>query len=193
MHENSTKIYQSLLDRLRAGDPAARNELIEQSYHRFYALAAKILRESFGRLDRDVESVIGRAYPRVVRALESVRPDTPADYFRLLALKVRHALLDLIAEEKRAGLGPPGDGSTTGAGLTPPDPGTDPGVRAMWEEVYRRVDDLPADQKQVFDLHCVQNLTQAEVGEILGLPPKQVSRLWLDALDALKSYIPDRE
>jgi predicted DNA-binding protein (UPF0251 family) len=40
---------------------------------------------------------------------------------------------------------------------------------------------LRDDEREVFDLHNYDGLTQAEVAQVLDLSPKKVSRLWISA------------
>ena len=45
----------------------------------------------------------------------------------------------------------------------------------------------------VFGLHYYLGLTQVEAAEIMGVPPKQVSRLWLQATRRLAKWLKDAD
>src|SRR5262245_22819150 len=84
------------LDRMRAGDDSARNELIRGFQGRLELLARKMV----GRDPRvarwvDAEDVLQNALLRLLRALESVQPDSTRDFFGLAAEQIRRELLDL--------------------------------------------------------------------------------------------------
>jgi RNA polymerase sigma factor (sigma-70 family) len=201
MTDLSTTTYRQILDRLGSADPAvhqaAVNDLIERAYDRLRRLAAKIMRESFPRAaDRhEVESVLNVLYAKLVTAFraETVRPATPAEFLTLAAHKIRQTLLDLVESDRRrdrVGAFPVGDGSESGRAFDPGTSTLDPAKTEMWRELHARVHDLPADVRAVFELHFYLELSQAEIAEVLGKTPKQVSRLWLDAAGRLAAHLP---
>jgi len=103
MDSAPTVQLQSLLDRLRQGDPAAKREFLEQVCDRLRRLAAKILFGSFPRLQsrHDVDSVVHETWLRLVQALEKSEPPTVADFFRLAAHKIRQVLLDMTERQRK--------------------------------------------------------------------------------------------
>src|SRR5262245_35144694 len=103
MDGDTTERLQSLLDRMNAGDAAARRELIGRAYDRLRLLAGAILNRSFPALRQrhDLDSVLNDSYIRLAQALESVPTPTVADFFRLAARKINHVLLDLIDRHRR--------------------------------------------------------------------------------------------
>jgi RNA polymerase sigma factor (sigma-70 family) len=192
MSDETSAELQTLIDRLRAGDETARRELGERAYGRLRRLTAAILRRDFPALARghDVESVVNDVWIRLLPALDS-RPPTVADFFRLVAFKVRQVLLDLVDRERlRAHAALAGPGDTAGA-ADPSDHSHDPGRLAAWTEFHRHVDRLPEEQRAVFELHYYLDLPQAEVAEVLGLHPRKVSRLWVSAQERLADALPD--
>ena len=52
-------------------------------------------------------------------------------------------------------------------------------------EVGRALQHLPGDQREVFELHYYQGLTQAAVARLLETPPRQASRLYVAATATL--------
>ena len=180
-----TTAFQTLLADLRADAPGAAHALVARAYPRLRVLAGKLLRESFpGIRDVDVDEVVNEAYPPLVVALETVRPATPAAFLGLAAHKLRHTLLNLAAAARRRRPTVPVDpvGLSSGAGI---DPGTstyDPARLAAWTEQHRRVDELPDGPREVFAQRYYLGLTPAEIAEATGLAPRQVNRLWHQAL-----------
>ncbi len=93
---NHTIQIQGWLDRLRDGDEAAREKLLQFSCERLRRLTRKMLRR-FERVHRweQTDDVLQSAMLRLHRTLQDVRPDSPADFYRLAALNIRRELLDL--------------------------------------------------------------------------------------------------
>lgn len=184
MTEDSIQL-QGLIDRAGTGDPAARRELLDRACDRLRRLAARIFHDSFPalRARHELDSVVHETWLRLAQALESAAPPTVADFFRLAAHKIRQVLLDMADRQRRqAGREEVG---LTGAGSSPADRTYDPAKLAQWTEFHRQVDALPADQKAVFELHHYLGLPQAEVARVLGLHPRKVSYLWIEATERL--------
>ena len=83
--DHSTQIRRCI-DRLRAGDATARDELLAHASHRLTRLTRKMLRD-FPRVHRweQTDDVFQNAAVRLCRALGEVQPATVADFFRLAA------------------------------------------------------------------------------------------------------------
>lgn len=175
---------QSIVDRIRLGEPGARRELLDAACDRLRRLAAHILAGSFPALAarHDVDSVVSETWLRLARALDTVEPTSIEHFFRLAAQKVRQVLLDLVERDQRSrshlALGS-ADGPDVG-GRT-----LDPARLVAWTEFHRRAAELPDDERAVFDLHYYLGLPQAEVAAALALHPRKVSRLWVTAADKL--------
>ncbi|MEO2087914.1 MAG: sigma-70 family RNA polymerase sigma factor [Gemmataceae bacterium] len=175
---------QSIVDRIRLGEPGARRELLDAACDRLRRLAAHILAGSFPALAgrHEVDSVVSETWLRLARALDTVEPASAEHFFRLAAQKVRQVLFDLVERDQRSrshlALGSV-DGPDVG-GRT-----LDPARLAAWTEFHRRAAELPDDERAVFDLHYYLGLPQAEVAAALALHPRKVSRLWVTAADKL--------
>src|SRR5262245_52572469 len=87
---------QGLVDRMRAGDLAARDELLRGYYARLERLARQMLR-AYPRVRRWEETgdVLNPALLRLLRALEDVRPESTRAFLGLAALQIRRELLNL--------------------------------------------------------------------------------------------------
>jgi RNA polymerase sigma factor (sigma-70 family) len=188
MPSDSTSQLQSIVDRIRRGDPDARSVLLNATCERLRRLAAHILSGSFPLLARrhEVDSVVHETWLRLATAMESVEPESVEHFFRLAAQKVRQVLLDLVERDNRTrsneamGLETGSyDGGAIG-GRT-----YDPARLAAWTDFHRRAAALPEDERAVFEMHYYLDLPQSEVAEALGLHPRKVSRLWVAATDKL--------
>jgi RNA polymerase sigma-70 factor (ECF subfamily) len=103
---------------------------------------------------------------------------------------MRRELIDLA----RSYYGPEGLGAHHSTGLPnhdPSDPSTGPGEPAettfdpsrlaAWTEFHRRIEELPEDDRMVFDLLWYQGLSQPEAAQVLGVAERTVNRRWLAA------------
>jgi RNA polymerase sigma-70 factor (ECF subfamily) len=188
MTEASGSQLQVWIDRLGAGDPAARDELIRHACERLRRLTAKMLQD-YSRLHRweDTDDVFQNAVLRLLRALRQVTPVSVSDFFRLAAVQVRRELIDLA----RHYFGPEGPAARhatagSGDGLAPagadrPTTTDQPYRLAVWGEFHQKVDALPDDERDVFGLVWYQGLTQAEAARALDISEATVKRRWLSA------------
>ena len=189
MSADSSIELQVLLDRLQNGDPAARGDLLVRAFDRLRRLTAKMLGQSVPRLqvDHDLDSVVNETWIRLVRALDQTSPATVQDFFSLAALKIRQVLLDIARKEVRLDRQherPLMTDNSTGDSALEQDT-RNPLRLAMWTEFHTRVAKLPDDERQVFEMHYYLELPQAEIARLIGVAPRQVSRLWVRALDRL--------
>jgi RNA polymerase sigma-70 factor (ECF subfamily) len=189
----TTLAIQSLLDRLRAGDPTAKNALIERANQRLAIIARRLLR-SFPKISAEEETagVVNEAYPRLDKALADLKPADVRQFFALASLKMRQTLLDMVrritgrGEQERPDvvrLGGSGDAST--AKGSPASPGDDPFAKARTLDVLDSIEKLSESQREVVELLYFQGLTQGEAGDVLGVSEDTVKRRWAEARVAL--------
>jgi RNA polymerase sigma factor (sigma-70 family) len=183
---SSTQI-QFRLDRLRAGDAAARDELMEVACGRLTRLARKMLRgyPSVRRWEQ-TDDVAQNAALRLWRSLGEVQPTSVLGFIRLASTQIRRELIDLARHYD--GRDAPGrhhavrDGSDGSGGLPdPPDPGTDtddPAHLVDWTEFHGQIEALPVAAREMFDLLWYQGLSQAEAADLLGLTERVVRYRW---------------
>ena len=183
MSERDSLSLQRCLDRLQQGDESARRELLESVCDRLNRLAHVMLRD-YHRLRRWEETgdVAQNALIRLALALETVRPPTVRDFYRLATLEIRRELIDLV----RHHFGPQGDGARhqSGASVNEHEAGNvslDPGRLAVWSEFHRQVEALPEEEREVFDLVWYQELGHTEAARVLDVHPRTVKRRWLSA------------
>jgi RNA polymerase sigma factor (sigma-70 family) len=189
---SQTVQIQQCLDRFRAGDAAARNELIQCAFVRLERLTRKML-GNWDRVHRweQTGDVLQNASMRLYRALTEARPASPADFFRLAAQNIRRELLDLAKHY----YGPRGEGANhatlhgradanaddnpLAAQLAVCD--EDPANLAAWAEFHAQVERLPEDEREIFDLLWYQELSQAEAAALLNVSERTVKRRWAAA------------
>jgi RNA polymerase sigma factor (sigma-70 family) len=61
---------------------------------------------------------------------------------------------------------------------------------AAWAEFHARVEGLPAEERDAFDLLWYHQLTHAEAAELLGVSESTVRRRWTAARLRLRDYTP---
>jgi RNA polymerase sigma factor (sigma-70 family) len=187
---DSTIEIQLRLDRLRAGDESARDELLDIARLRLGRLARKMLRAYPGvRRWEQTDDVLQNVALRLCRALKTIRPESVHGFVRLAALQIRRELIDLARHYE----GPEGLGrhQVSGAGRDdaetppgPPDPSSDtddPARLASWSEFHETIESLPDAEREVFDLLWYQGLSQREAAALLGITERVAKRRWRSA------------
>lgn len=204
-HSENTLRIQGLIDRLQAGDETAREQLIQVACDRLVRLTRKMLHE-YPRVHRweQTDDVFQNATMRLYRSLEEVTPRGVGDFFRLAALNIRRELLDLAKHHYGArGIGanhatlPPRNRSES----HDKDPLEQSGQSdeldrmSVWTEFHQQADNLPEEEREVFDLLWYQGLTQSEAAAILKVNERTIKRRWQSARlklhDALKGEMPE--
>jgi RNA polymerase sigma-70 factor (ECF subfamily) len=194
-------LLQNWIDRLRGGDAAARDELLNASCERLRQIVRKMLKR-YPRVRRweQTDDVLQNVSLRLCRTLADVTPADVRDFLRLASLNIRRELLDLVKHY----CGPLGLGThhRSSAGEASPDvtgaePGTlahEPTRLAAWSAFHEAVEGLPDDEREVFDLLWYHGLAHTEAAELLGVNERTVRRRWQDArlhvAEALHGEIP---
>jgi RNA polymerase sigma-70 factor (ECF subfamily) len=181
-----SKLLEQLLTALSAGDPAAREALIEQANARVRALAHHMLQNfpGVGRWEQ-TDDVLNQALVRLHRSLGSVQPESPRHFLNLAAAQVRRVLIDLA----RKYAGPQGlganhesrGGQSTSSGSARFVDTTEPGDYAEWAEFHECVESLPEAERELFGLLWYDGLSQAEAAEVLDISLRSVKRRWQSA------------
>jgi len=204
-----TVLIQSLLNRLKAGDDSAREELINCACSRLERLTRKMLR-NWDRVHRweETSDVLQNALMRLYRSLAETRPAQAVDFFRLAALNIRRELHDLA----RHYYGPQGEGANhltaawrlradgeVDAGMEQPyaDGDDNPENLAAWAEFHEQVGRLPEEEREIFDLLWYQELSQSEAAALLAISERTVKRRWASArlrvFQMLGGMLPDSD
>ncbi len=204
MKTDHTVHLQRCLDRLRAGDESAREELLERARRRLAFLARKMFKH-YPRLKRweETDDVYQSALLRLCRALQQVTPATVRDFFRLAALQIRRELIDLT-RHYFGRYGPAANhvspNRQQASGSQPPpyeqaDSSQDPSRLALLAEFHNQVDALPASEREMVDMLYYQGLTRAEAASLLGINERTLRRHWqsvrLKLYNVLKGDMPE--
>lgn len=198
MADASTTQLQVLIERMKSGDPSARDALLNHSQERLRVLTRKMLRD-YARVKNweDTSDVLQNANLRLLRALQAVPVGTVREFCRLAALQIRRELLDLARDYNpnrpgaRPGLLPDQDNldSTGPYPAERADTTNEPSRLAAWREFHERVETLPDEEREVFDLLWYQGLTQAEAAAALNVSESTVQRRWLSAKLRLQAHL----
>src|SRR5262249_38083799 len=194
----STMLMQQLVDRIRAGDAAARNELVRGYQERLCRLARKMLKK-FPHVRRwvDAEDVFQSAVLRLLRALETVRPDSTKSLFMLASTQMRRELIDLARHfYGPEGLGANYDSIVPGLrdGAAPPEPSDHaPGRDELekWCRFHEAVERLPVEEREVVGLIYYHGWEQARVAELFQVSDRTVRRWWDSAMNRLRAELAD--
>jgi RNA polymerase sigma factor (sigma-70 family) len=192
-NDHSTQIRRCI-DRLRAGDETARDELLAHASDRLVRLTRKMLRD-FPGVQRweQTDDVLQNAALRLCRALRAVQPPTAADFFRLAAAEIRRELRDLARRFAGAhGLGahhatiagPAVNAGEVSASARDPDPADtthDPDRLESWTDFHRQAEALPPEERETFDLLYYQGISQTEAAAILDVSERTIKRRWQSA------------
>jgi RNA polymerase sigma factor (sigma-70 family) len=191
--EHTTAVVQRYLDELGGDSPAEPivRALLDRAVRRLHLLCATMLHRSYPRLTQppmnlQADELLGAVAERLLKALREARPRTVRQLFALANQHMRWELNDLArrldeqpaAAELREELVPSPASSVSG--LTPD------GLRML-----RAIDELPEDQREVFDLVRIQGLTQVEAAELLGVSTVTVKRRLSRGLRHLAEQLAD--
>jgi RNA polymerase sigma-70 factor (ECF subfamily) len=183
------------VDRLRAGDRAAADELLRAAGDRLERLARRMLK-GFPNVKRwaDTGDVLQGALLRLLRTLGGVRPATTRDFFNLAAVHIRRELLDLARHfDGPEGLGthhaslPPGPSADPLAAV--PDRRDDSAELEMWRRFHEAVGRLPDEEREVVGLAFYHGWTHAQIAALLQVSERGVRRLWRSARQTLAEQL----
>src|SRR6185295_18351434 len=183
-------VLQSKLERMRAGDKAAREELLKGVAARLEKLARKMLRK-YPHVRRWTETgdVLQNALIRLLRALESIQPKTTRDFFNLAAVQIRRELIDMA----RHFYGPQGSAAHHESGrFNAADP-TQEGDHDLefWTSFHTAVETLPTEEREVVSLIFYHGWQQKEVADLFQVNARTIRRWWQAALVKLHDTCKD--
>ena len=176
-----TSHFARLLDRIRAGDPAAKDELINDAYERVRALAHYILKGRFPAAVRDLETgeVVSLSLEdfllRLREGLTRV-PDNPAELFGYVDRIIRNVVIDEIRRRN----GPKFQTQFPKAEIpsdhqSPANDSSPEGVlqRLMAEEAIAQ---LPDNEQMLIDMRYRREMSLEEIASDLGWDPTTARR-----------------
>ena len=182
---------QILIEKSLAGDPNAKEDLLDHACERLMSLTRKML-QGYPNLRRweDTEDIYQNSMIRLHRALSHVRIESTRHFFNLAALQIRRELIDAA----RRYFGPEGLGANHHTDSQPSDDqgGTlhnkaqEPDDLSTWTEFHSQVDQLPPEELEVVNLLFYEGLSQEESAKVLGISFRTLKRRWQSA--KLKLY-----
>lgn len=200
-----TRQLQELLDRLQGGDDSARDALIDQACDRLRRLTRKLKRDfKVVSRFRETDDIFQQAVMRLYRSLSSIQPENVRAFLGLAATQIRRELVDVT----RKLTGPEGLAANHSTNTGPRNPSTgqmprydqaddtnDPAKLLQWTEFHAQIERLPDQEREVTDLIVYQELSQADVAELLQISERTVKRRWRSAKvllhEALQGEFPD--
>jgi RNA polymerase sigma-70 factor (ECF subfamily) len=180
MHEEpTTVIIQRYLDAL-PGDAAAEpvvRELLERAVGRLRLLCASLLYKSYPRLTRppvnlETDELLGGVVAGLLKALQTVRPQTVRQFFALACQHMRWQLNDVARRLDNQ----PAAAALPDAGVAGPPSSCDSCLSPDGRRMLQVIEGLPEDEREVFDLVGIQGLTHAEAAAVVGVSEKTVQR-----------------
>jgi len=188
------------LDRLRAGDAAARNELIRHSRDRLRLLTRQMLRHFPGvRQWEETSDVLQNMLLRLDRALQVVEVPSPRDFLRLATAQIRRELIDLSRhhfgpEGLGANVVPPGQVEPKDGLPEPVQGDANPDSLSRWHELHCQIAGLDEQHRELFELLYYQGLTQSAAAELLNISLTTLKRRWraarIQLMSRLKGELP---
>ncbi|MCH7988216.1 MAG: sigma-70 family RNA polymerase sigma factor [Planctomycetes bacterium] len=183
--EGDNTQLQVLLDLAASGDDEAYGELIARASDRLLKLTRKMLR-NYPHLRRweQTDDVFQNATIRLYRSLQNLKPDSVRSFMGLATLEIRRSLIDLI----RHHFGPEGAagkhhsdvaGDSSGDGSiikNIPAPTGEPDSLQSWALFHETVDQLPEQEREVFQLVWYGGLQQGEAASLLEVSVPTVQR-----------------
>lgn len=183
------------LERMAAGDPQARDRVLELVTGRLRTLAHRMLARfpAVRRWD-DTDDVFQNAALRLHRSLGQMRLDSPRSILALVATHVKRELLDLA--RRHAGPASYAANHATnvyragGAAVHHVDRAADePDDADRWEAFHAAIDGLAPEQREVFHLVWHLGLDQKAIARLLGCSERTVKYRWRAAREAVRAAL----
>lgn len=200
MNNGNTAQLEDLIIRMRKGDVAAQEELVNSAYQRLLYLTRKMLK-SYPQVARweQTDDVFQNAVIRLYKSLNKIEIKSAKHFLNLAAMNIRRELIDLARHQ----YGPMGEGAhhDTAADRKEspidiePQTTMDPNKLAQWSEFHRHADELPAEEKEVFNLIWYHDVPQDEAAKLLNISKRTLERRWQSARlmlhKSLKGNLPE--
>ena len=182
-------VLEDCLAKLAAGDDSARVQILEVCQTRLHELAHRLLGRKFSKVRRwdDTDDVAQNAALRLYRALAETVPDSTRGLMGLMATQIHRELIDLARKHSGPMSYAANHGTNVMEGLDGPvyvvdhaaDTGDDEEVPIeRWEQFHAAVEQLPAEQREVFSLIWYLGLDQQAAADALGISVRTLARRW---------------
>ncbi|MGF1583408.1 MAG: RNA polymerase sigma factor [Gemmataceae bacterium] len=192
------------LDRMRAGEESAREELLASVCKQLEHLTRKMLRR-YPDVQRYEQTgdVLNKALLRLLRALEEIDPYSVRDFYSLAAVQIRRELLDMAKHYRGVyGLAKNHDsigkwkrGDEAHPQFDPPDTSVDPVDLERWTLFHQAVENLPAQEREIVSLVFYHRWTHPEIADLFQVSERTIGRWWASAClkldEELNGELPD--
>lgn len=187
-----TTLLHANLDRVQQGDRAAADEVLRAVSGRLEHLAKRML-YNYPAVQRwsDVDDVIQNAMVRLLKALQTLKPQSTRDLLNLAAVQIRRELIDL----SRSFNGPHGLGkrhdSVAEFAEVPVVEESESMIRDMqnWTDLHLEAAKLPDAEREVFDLLFYHGCQQHEAAEVCQVDVRTIRRRWAACLLRLRGTL----
>jgi RNA polymerase sigma-70 factor (ECF subfamily) len=174
-----------LADRLRAGDPAAFEDLVRRYQHRVFAVALRMLGSR-----ADAEDLAQDVFVRVHRSVGGFRGDAKLSTW-LYAITARLCLTRLGAAERKAPRA--SDEVLERLADEGPDPTAAAERRQLELALHEAIARLPEDRRLLVVLRDLEGLAYEEIAEALGMEvgtvKSRLHRARLELKDRLEKHL----
>ena len=164
---------------------------MDRDVRRLQQLCAVLLYRSYPRLARpplnlQADEILSAVVERLLKSLREARPATVRQFWSLASQHMRWELNDTA---RRLDIHPGGVELQEGLVLAPAssDSRLSPNTRRMLEAI----DQLPEDEREVFDLVRIQGMSKAEAARLLDMSAMTVNRRLNRGLQSLAAALGD--
>ena len=189
---------EACVDRLRAGDTGARDDLIALACGRMQVMARRMLKR-FPKVRRwdETSDVVQNATIRLYRTLGSLTPHDARGFLGLAAVQVRRELLDLARKHS----GPESFAANYETNYRREDSPQQARVDevadqtggidqlARWSLLHESAERLPDEERELFHLVWYMGAKQDEVARMLDCSVRTVKRRWDSVKRLLKQSL----
>ena len=198
LQQQTTAVVQRYLDQLAElppGDAPAEpiiRDLLARSVNRLDLLCRSMLFRKYPRLTQpplnlQPDEMLSAVAERMIKAMRQTRPQSVRQFFALANQHVRWELNDVARRlDKQAPAAEMRDSFVADAG---PSSGSQLSPDAT--RILDAIAQLPSEEREAFDLVRIQELTQAEAADVLGVGLRTVQRRLNRALVLLAEALPD--
>jgi RNA polymerase sigma-70 factor (ECF subfamily) len=191
-----TTLLHQYLDGIRSGDRQACEALARAVLGRLERLSRCMLRHfPTVRPWADTDDVLQGTLIRLLRSLHELRPVSTRDFANLMATHMRRELLDLARRFRRrcdAGVDVQRQEKEELLAEVPSPEVGDAEELELWSAFHERVEQLPAEEREVVGLIFYHGWTQAQIAELFGVNERTVRRHWRSACRRLNEALGGR-
>jgi RNA polymerase sigma factor (sigma-70 family) len=192
--ESTTAAVQHYLDALAGDQPAEPivRALLDRSIRRLQLLCTNLLYRKYRRLtlpplNLEPDEMLDAVVERLLKAMRSVRPQTVRQFFALVNKHMRWELNDVARRLDEQ----PSAVEVCEDMVPAPPVSSDSELTPDGQRILKAIDELPEDEREVFDLIHIQGLMQGEVADVLGISVRTVQRRLNSALLLLSKELDD--